>query len=219
MNPPNEVAERSYRGESASERRSARAGRLTGALLDLVQEHGIGALTVGLVCERAGVSKRHFYEQYDNLDSLAVEVLESSLAAVSAHIAATPYEPVDDAVGGLIAAAVEAILATFDDARMAKLYLEAAGNRGLRDSKDRAVAQFVDSILEALTGSSSPDPRAKMTAHLLIAGASEVVAKWLDGEVALSRRGVAACLVALGSDAARRIRANDFEVLAVGPQS
>ncbi|WP_042940203.1 TetR/AcrR family transcriptional regulator [Rhodococcus sp. AW25M09] len=210
MNQSKEVAERPYRGESAAQRRSARAGRLTEAMLDLVREHGIGTLTAGLVCERAGVSKRHFYEEYDNLDGLAAEVLDSSLSAVSARIAAAPYEPSDGTDDGFIAASVEAILATFDDARIAKLYLEAAGNRGLRDTKDRAVTTFVDSILEALTGSSSPDPRATLTAHLLIAGASEVVAKWLDGDIALSRRDVAACLVAIGSDGARRISSGDF---------
>ncbi|MDZ7910500.1 MAG: TetR/AcrR family transcriptional regulator [Rhodococcus sp. (in: high G+C Gram-positive bacteria)] len=210
MNPPREVAERPYRGESASERRSARSERLTEALLNLVQEHGIGTLTVSVVCERAGVSKRHFYEQYDNLDGLAVEVLERSFTAVSERISATAHQPTDGADGGFIAAAVEAILATFDDARMAKLYLEAAGNRGLRDTKDRAVAKFVDNMLEALTENNSPDPRATLTAHLLIAGASEVVAKWLDGDITLNRREVAACLVALGSDGARRIISGDF---------
>ncbi|OZE88397.1 hypothetical protein CH305_00760 [Rhodococcus sp. 15-649-2-2] len=219
VNPPRKVAERPYRGESASKRRSARSGRLTKALLNLVQELGIGTLTVSVVCERAGVSKRHFYEQYDNLDGLAEEVLESSFSAASERIASSTHQPTDGASGGFIAAAVEAILSTFDDARMAKLYLEAAVNRGIRDAKDRAVAKFVDSMLGVLTANSSPDPRAKLTAHLLIAGASEVVAKWLDGDIALSRREVVACLVAIGSDGARRIGDGNFGTAAAEMRS
>ncbi|MET0196711.1 MAG: TetR/AcrR family transcriptional regulator, partial [Rhodococcus fascians] len=67
MGVPADRTERPYGGESASTRRLARRQRLMDSVLDIVGEHGIANLNVGIVCERASVSKRHFYESFDNL--------------------------------------------------------------------------------------------------------------------------------------------------------
>lgn len=181
-------------------------------MLDLVGERGIEALAVGAVCERASVSKKHFYEECDGIDALAGEVLTDALADVHSMIVRT--HPGNTANGDvdLFRGAVEAILAVFDDSRMARLYLEASGNRGLREARDAAVGRFVDEFLVVLSPTDPADPRARVLARLLVAGTTDVVASWLRGDVTLEREELVAGLVALGSDAAQRIRRRDYGV-------
>src|SRR5205085_3922262 len=60
---------RPYRGLSADERTEERRQRLLVAGRECFVEAGDATPEVGLVCARAGVSKRHFYELYeDRLD-------------------------------------------------------------------------------------------------------------------------------------------------------
>lgn len=212
MTAPNESNERPYAGATASERRRTRQRRLASAVLDIVHEKGIESLGVSAVCERASVSKRHFYESYESLDALAGETLSEALtearATIAAHQDDSDYE--DDGAA-LLRRAVNAILVTFDDPRMAKLYLEAPGNRGLRSARDDAVTEFVDQLLLSLGENHASDPLARLIAQLLVTGTTEVVAMWLRGDLTLTREQVVATLVALGTDAVRRIRTQSYD--------
>lgn len=199
-----DTGDRPYAGVSAAGRRSARRERLVAAVLDLVAETGIGSLNVGAVCERASVSKRHFYESVDGLDQLTGEALTEVLAGVAQRIAAAGVGS-DEA---LLDTAVRAVLEVFEDPRVARLYLEAPGSRGLRDARDRAVAGFVTQLLGLLTGRSEQTATARLMAHVVVAGTTEVVTLWLRGELELDREQVVQCLVAIGLDAARHIRAD-----------
>ncbi|WP_037144977.1 TetR/AcrR family transcriptional regulator [Rhodococcoides fascians] len=207
MGVPADRTERPYGGESASTRRLARRQRLMDSVLDIVGEHGIANLNVGIVCERASVSKRHFYESFDNLDDLTGQTLTDVLDGVFTQVGGAPQESVtlaDDA--GTIEAAVRAVLAAFDDARAARLYLEAPGNTGLRRARDNAVDRLVEQFLLALTAEQSASPRARLIARVLVAGTTEVVALWLQGDLELTRDEVVAPLVTLGVDSLARIR-------------
>ena len=200
------ISDRPYGGASAEERRSARRRRVSTAVLDLVHERGISALTVGIVCERAAVSKRHFYETFDNLDDAAGSTLSDVLEDMATRIGVVS---IDTGRGSdLIEVTVRAVLSAFDDKRLARLYLEAPGNDGLRSARDRAVARFVDGFLSTLAVGAVDDPRARLVAHLLVAGSTEVVAMWLRGDVSLSGDDVVSTLVELGTDALVRIRAS-----------
>jgi AcrR family transcriptional regulator len=206
--------ERPYGGKSADQRRSARRERLVEAVLDLVGETGIERLSVGTVCERASVSKRHFYESVAGLDQLMGEALAEILAGVAARIAeADPaVDPAVDPAADrtderLLDAAVHAVLEVFEDPRVARLYLEAPASRGLRDARDRAVAGFVEQLLTLLTGRTEQTDTARAMAHVVVAGTTEVLTLWLRGELRLEREQVVRCLVTIGQDAARHIRA------------
>ncbi|MFE9784303.1 TetR/AcrR family transcriptional regulator [Nocardia salmonicida] len=212
MAASNESNDRPYAGVTAAERRRTRQGRLASAVLDIVHEKGIESLGVSVVCERASVSKRHFYETYENLDALSGETLADALAEVRVTIAAHQDDRDDtDDGAALLRRAVNAILATFDDPRMAKLYLEAPGNRGLRNARDTAVTEFVDQLLRSLGGDHGTDPQARLIAQLLVVGTTEVVAMWLRGDLDLTREQVVATLVTLGTDAIRRIRTQAYD--------
>jgi AcrR family transcriptional regulator len=70
-------------GWSVGEMRLARISRLRGVVLDavveVVYERGVAGTSVGLVCERARVSRRMFYECFEGLDSCLVAVLDGAL--------------------------------------------------------------------------------------------------------------------------------------------
>lgn len=210
MTPTTEPAGRPYGGQSATERRLSRRHRLTEAVLDVVYESGIESLSVGVICERASVSKRHLYLSFSNLDDLTGETLTDVLAQVAGRIATASAELDSGAPRArLIEVAVDEILTAFDDPRVARLYLEAPGNRGLRAARDHAVANFVTQLLTLLAGDRVDDPRAQLIARVLVGGTTEGVALWLRGDLKLERAELVATLVALGVDAADRILALD----------
>jgi AcrR family transcriptional regulator len=56
-----------------------RRGRIVGALVAVAAERGFYSTTVRLVCERAGVSTRTFYEEFDDLRECFVVALDLGL--------------------------------------------------------------------------------------------------------------------------------------------
>jgi AcrR family transcriptional regulator len=54
--------------------------RILNATVQVVAERGFAGASVGLVCERAKVSRRTFYERFDDLDECLVAVLDGALA-------------------------------------------------------------------------------------------------------------------------------------------
>ncbi|ORM37854.1 helix-turn-helix domain-containing protein [Williamsia sp. 1135] len=206
MTPTTEPAGRHYGGQSATERRLSRRHRLIEAVLDLVHEGGIESLSIGAICEHASVSKRHLYLSFSNLDELTGEALTDVLTQAADRIAAATAKLDREASRTrLIEVAVEEILIAFDDPRVARLYLEAPGNRGLRAARDHAVARFVSQLLTLLASDRADHPRAQLIARVLVGGTTEGVALWLRGDVTLERGELVATLAALGVDAVNRI--------------
>jgi AcrR family transcriptional regulator len=212
--------DRLYAGVTAAERRSARRERLLGAVLDLVGETGVESLSVGAVCERASVSKRHFYESVAGLDELAGEALTEVLVGVAHRIAGADAGPTgDDRDEMLLETAVRAILDAFDDPRVARLYLQAPGNPGLRAARDQAVAGFVTQLLTLITGNTEHAPTARLMAHVVVGGVTDVVTLWLRGDLELDREEVVRSLLALGLDAVRHIRTAEPPSSSPSPRS
>jgi len=72
---------------SRTEVLASQRGRIMRAALDELGELGAGGLTVGGVVERAKVSKKTFYENFEGLDECVVESLETVHLVVGAEIA------------------------------------------------------------------------------------------------------------------------------------
>ena len=194
-----------YAGVSRINRDAERRSRLLQAALDLVGESGVAVLTVGGVCSRAALSKRYFYESFDSLDDLLSTGLQEVFDRVRNAIAehgrddrATPRET--------LTVAVAAILDGMKDPRVARLYLESAGNTALLATRDRAVDSFVDLLLERIVGPEMDNPKARMVGHLLVSGSTHVVALWLRGDLAMSRDELVDQLVSAGTLASTEIR-------------
>lgn len=199
-------AGRPYGGASALDRVAERRRRLTASALDLVGEEGIEGLTIGGICRRAAVAKRYFYEGFDSLDELLGQTLADALDRVSGEVAAASAAWDGGSIESLQEVAIQAVLGTFEDRRVARLYLESPGNPALRAARDRAVAGFVDQFLHLLAIDDVRWESARLHVHVVVAGTTEVVAMWLRGELDLQREELVRHLVALGSATTGLIR-------------
>lgn len=200
------AAGRPYGGASALDRVAERRRRLTESALDLVGEDGVEGLTIGGICRRAALAKRYFYEGFDSLDELLGQTLADALDRVSREIAATSAARDGGSIESLQEVAIEAVLGTFEDHRLARLYLESPGNAALRAARDRAVAGFVGQFLHLLAVDDAHWESARLHVHVVVAGTTDVVAMWLRGELDLEREELVRHLVALGSATTSLIR-------------
>jgi len=61
-----------YRGVSLHERRTLRRERLVAAAADLYGEHGYRNVTVRMICQRARLTERYFYEAFASSEEILV---------------------------------------------------------------------------------------------------------------------------------------------------
>ena len=73
-------AGRRYRGVGEEERRAERRLRLAEAGLQVFGDAGYHAATVRMICARAGLSERYFYESFANSEELLCTVYEQHMA-------------------------------------------------------------------------------------------------------------------------------------------
>src|ERR1700680_1357164 len=89
---------RPYRGVAAGARVAGRREALIDAALEVFATEGWGALSARRVCEQAGLTRRYFYESFDDLDALLGAAFDRITGRVS------------DAVGAAVAGDAEAPL-------------------------------------------------------------------------------------------------------------
>lgn len=91
------VGLRRYGGRGGEERRTERRERMLDAGLAVFGEQGYHGATVRLICARAGLSERYFYESFANSEDLLCAVYERHLALqqvrLAAALQAAPPEP------------------------------------------------------------------------------------------------------------------------------
>ena len=195
---------RTYRGVPADERRRERRARLVEAALSTVGDEGLAGLSAEGVCARAGLTKRYFYESFTDRDALAVSILESLLDEVRAAIGEalatagpTPEERITPTVGAL----VEVLLR---EPRRARLYAEAAAVAAVHERRELAIGEFTDLLVDDVLRASRDDARSRLDAHLIVAGTTDVVSRWLRGEVEIARDDLVDELARVGIAVARR---------------
>lgn len=106
--PPRVPSERpGVVGGKRDANRKQRISQLCDAALGLYLEHGIGAVTVDQIVERAGVAKGSFYRYFQDQPELV----------------ATLLEPLGDAIRGAMAQAEERIAGVTDPAELPAIYL------------------------------------------------------------------------------------------------
>lgn len=189
---------RRYRGLDADERRRTRDRQLREACLDVVAEQGVTAMTAELVCARAGLSKRYFYESFTDRDALLVAVLEDlfrqvNRAVVAALLDAGPTRA--DRSRATIGALTDLLA---DDARLARLYVESADHQPLRRHRSRAYHRYAGFWLHVVHRHPAPGPADRLAALHFIAGTTDVLCAWLGGELDVDRRAVIDELADLG---------------------
>ncbi len=181
-------AERRYGGRTADERRAERRRRLLASALELFGGDGYARTGIERLCSHAGVTARHFYEEFGSREGLlhAVydEVVTDCIDAVASAVAAAPpdAEP-------LIRAGLHAFVhAMLDDPRRARIScLEVVGVSPALEAHRRDVLRLYADLVrdQALTVGLGRDaaPRAlSAAAFVLVGGTNELVIEWLtDG--------------------------------------
>jgi AcrR family transcriptional regulator len=171
---------------SADERRSERRQRLVVACLDLVGEGGVAAVTAQAVAERAGLTRRYFYESFTDRDAVLVEALDGMFAALHGDILAA-LRTAGDAPLDRARATIELLIATMDDSRVARLYVEAPGHPALQARREQAIRRYTRLLAEEVLRLGRDDPRTELAALILVAGITEAVTSWLAGRIPLGR--------------------------------
>jgi len=177
---------RPWRGISAADRLEERRGRLLSACLDVVGRDGVALTTVGAVCEQAGLTKRYFYESFSDRDAILAEVLDglhtSLLRDIPNALQTTGPDPLERA-----GQTIRLLVATMDDSRMARLYIEAAGVPVLQARRLAAYDVYAQLWAQDVLGIENPDAGTQLAALVFVTGTTQAVISWLEGAVPLTR--------------------------------
>jgi AcrR family transcriptional regulator len=179
-------------GLPAEDRRAERRTLLLDAAFELLGREGWAGTTVRAVCHEARLNPRYFYESFDDLDALIVAVYDRLVEELGAKIVEAG-ESADDDPRAQVRASLETLLRFVDEDRRRGrvLYVEALGNEKLNrrriDTAHALVAQLEQSGIER-HGQPRPGERiGRLTAAIIVGGASELVAAWLDGRLDVTR--------------------------------
>jgi AcrR family transcriptional regulator len=175
-------------GLAAEDRRSERRTLLLDAALELLGTEGWSGTTVRAVCQEARLNPRYFYESFEDLDALLVAVYDRLVEQLGAEVVAAGLAAGDDP-RAQVRACLECIVRfVSDDRRRGRvLYVEALGNEALnlrRIQTSHALVSLVEQAGAERHGQPKLGERiGRITAAILVGGAAELVAAWLDGRI------------------------------------
>jgi len=166
---------RPYRGVSAEDRRRQRREQLLEACLDVVGQVGPAATTVDAVCRQAGLSKRYFYESFDDRESVLIALVEQVMAnvrdALQAVVQEAPASP-DEQMRRLVHATVDTLSA---DSRGGRLWVEANLYPALEQRRSEAYDDFAEVLTRIVLPDHADDEEARDAFLLVVAGATELL--------------------------------------------
>src|SRR5712691_7879839 len=145
---PDSSLTRPYRGVAAADRVAARRAALIDAALEVFAADGWAALSARRVSEQAGLTRRYFYESFDDIDDLIAAAFEriSSEArdAVRAAVA-DGAAPLPDLVKRAVSAALDVLAVPASKGRffvVAQSAIAVPSTRRGRPGRDRRGADL-----------------------------------------------------------------------------
>jgi AcrR family transcriptional regulator len=186
---PEKLAARRYRGRLPDERRAERRRRLLDAGLELFGTVGYHGTSIERLCARAGVTARHFYQEFPGrealLDALCQEIIADVSQAVVDALAGAQGQPPRSRTRAALAAFVHGML---DDPRRARVvHVEMTGISPDLERTRRAVLQGFASITQAEIERQADAGLIarrdyRLAALLAVGGTRELVMEWVSGE-------------------------------------
>lgn len=198
---------RPYRGVAAETRRELRRGQLLDACLDVVGAVGVADTTAEAVAARAGLSKRYFYESFRDREGALVAALEHVFDAVRAAIVtdlATTGDEVEQRATRTVAALVRTLSA---DRRAARLFVEAPRHPALEARRNVAFDEFSQLLMGQVLAIEPGSVRGRLVTLFIVAGTTEVLSRWLAGDLDLDEHDVVREIATIGISAASRFSA------------
>jgi AcrR family transcriptional regulator len=182
---------RPYRGVSAEDRCDERRERLLAAGLELLGTEGYAGTTVRGVCAEAKLTPRYFYESFADLEELLVAVFDRLIGETAAEVVAAIDAAPHDAFAKSKAAIETFVLALTEDPRRARVaFIEALGSEALMRRRLDTMRLFADLMAaqgREFYGRTDDDPLSDLTATVLVGGMAELLIRWLDGSLDVSR--------------------------------
>ncbi|HTQ18665.1 hypothetical protein [Mycobacterium sp.] len=189
--------ERRYRGVPADERRQQRRQMLLDACLDLVGTDGTPAVTAESVAATAKLTKRYFYESFTDRDAVLVAALDELLRDVAVQIRNADLPDDREARARAIAEVLVSTLCR--DPRRARLYAAAPAVPALNARREQAIVAFTDVMADdALTAGFTDAVQRRLVARIIVAGVTDLVTTWLDGNLDVDRRTLIEAIVTIG---------------------
>jgi AcrR family transcriptional regulator len=183
------LAERRYRGRLPDERRAERRRRLLDAGLELFGTVGYHGTSIERLCARAGVTARHFYQEFPGREALLGALCEGIIAEVSQAVvdalAGAQGQPPRSRTRAALAAYVHGML---DDPRRARVvHVEMTGISPELERTRRAMLQGFASITQAEIERQADAGLIarrdyRLAALLAVGGTRELVMEWVSGE-------------------------------------
>jgi AcrR family transcriptional regulator len=173
----------------------------------VVGEVGVADTTAEAVCARAGLSKRYFYESFADREAVLVAALDSVFGTVQAAITAQLADP-PRSVGARVTRTVAALVETLSaDERAARLYIEAGRHPALEARRGAAFDVFAQLLVNQVLQLDDPDdPAARAAALMIVAGTTEVLARWLSGDLPQSKDELVQIVSTVGRAAAAGLK-------------
>jgi AcrR family transcriptional regulator len=186
---------RPYRGITADDRVANRREALLDAALDVFADGGWAALSARRVCEQASLTRRYFYESFDNLDALIGAAWDRITGEVTEVVRAAVFERTEAPLPELVARAVSAGLDVVASPPAKGRFLGAAQGAG---SIATHRAQSIDDLaaIVAAVLATHPDGgpigsrEARIAATTTVGAMLSIIDSWLADELDLSKEEV-----------------------------
>ncbi|WP_306360488.1 TetR/AcrR family transcriptional regulator [Nocardia sp. CC227C] len=187
------TGQRTYGGVSAEQRRAGRRAALLDAALDILGTDGLDRLTVAGLCARAGLNERYYYEHFDSRDAVLTALFDGIAEELAAAVLRALITAPDNTRGKAHAAVSAGIGVLADDPRKTRVaLLVSAATPELRSRTLRTIRTFANLVATegidfyGLT-EADPDPAIAFRATYLVGGLVQILASWVEGDLAMTR--------------------------------
>jgi AcrR family transcriptional regulator len=209
------VAQRTYGGISADERRAQRRTALLTAALEIIGTDGLAKFTVSGLCAQAGLNERYYYESFDSRDAVLTALIDGIADELAGAIVEALRAAPQDTRAKAHAAITAGIHLLTDDPRKAKVALVAGmATPELRARTNQTVRVFARMVaaegIDFYGVTDPPDPAIDFRATYLVGGLVQTLTTWLQDDLPLTRdeliEHTVDVFVLLGEDLAARLR-------------
>ena len=178
-------AGRVYGGRSAVQRRADRRARLLNVGLDLFGTIGFQHTTIPMLCSAAGVTARHFYEDFSSrealLSALYDQISDTMQNAVLAALRA-PGGTMHDRIRSGTAAYIRYLTS---DLRIARVYV--LESRGISEAMEQRRREWRETIIKRLTKATrrleergfDTELDSRLVSAALAGAAHDIVLEWI----------------------------------------
>jgi AcrR family transcriptional regulator len=182
-------AERRYRGRLPGERRAERRRRLLDAGLELFGTVGYHGTSIERLCAQAGVTARHFYQEFPDRESVLAELCDELIAEVTQAV----LDALTGAQGQQPRSRARAAISAFvhgmlDDPRRARIVcIEMTGvSPRLERTRQAALHSFAVITQAEIERTADAGLIARRDYHLAalvaVGGTRELVMEWVSGD-------------------------------------